>query len=399
MSDTDRVRGWFASGALLPPAPALPNSVDLGCAIASLCGVDDSIETPGAKEIAAALGETEHLVVVLIDGLGLNLIESLPPDAFLRRHLALELRAVFPATTAAALTSLATGRWPAQHAVPAWWLYLPEHGLTATVLPFVERFSERPLGELGVRAGETFREPALMASFARDAVSLLPEGIAGSVYTVYVAGGTPVRGYRDLAGGIDAVIARVSAARAPTYTYLYYPTLDTIEHARGHQSAEARAELLRVDRELARLAAAIAGRGRLAVSADHGQIEVADAGKRFLEPGDGVHGLLAAPAYGEPRVPFFRARDGAADAFAAAFRERHGDPFALLSIDEADELRLFGPAPLSATARGRIGDYVGIAATAEVILDASLRGRGPALMRGFHAGMLPDEMRIPLVVA
>src|SRR3990172_3184585 len=126
MDDLERVLGWFESGALLHPSAEAPNTVDLSRALASLAGVGGLEMSPAALQLAELIGEAGHYVFVLVDGLGMNLIEEQPTGAFLRNHLALELRAVFPATTAAALTSLATGLWPAEHAVPAWWTYLPE---------------------------------------------------------------------------------------------------------------------------------------------------------------------------------------------------------------------------------------------------------------------------------
>ena len=399
MDDIDRVRAWFPSAALLPPDASVANTVDLSRALASLVGADGIDLGTGAADVRRAIGAAEHHVFVLIDGLGMNLIESLPAGSFLREHLAMELRAVFPATTAAALTSLATGLWPAQHAVPAWWTYLPEHGLTATILPFIERFSEQPLGELGVTSEEVFRERALMRSFRRDTKSFLPRQVAGSVYTSYVSGGMPVSGYAELREAIGGVIERVSGATEPTYSYLYYPALDTLEHAFGPESEQVRSELRRVQHELARLAEGIAGRGRMAVSADHGVLEVAQEQKRFIERDDALLDALVVPPYGEPRVPFFRVRDGAHDAFASQFRGRFGKDFALLSIDEVEELRLFGLEPLSSIARGRIGDAIAFTAAPRVLVYGSANDRsGPAVMRGFHGGMAPEEMRIPLVV-
>jgi hypothetical protein len=59
-------------------------------------------------------------------------------------------------------------------------------------------------------------------------------------------------------------------------------------------------------------------------------------------------------------------------------------------------LRLFGPGPLSDEAQARLGDFFAIALNNDVLLyepSATL-----AAMRGFHGGLLPAEMRIPLIV-
>ncbi len=83
------------------------------------------LETRGARLLRDLIGEPRHLVLLLVDGLGLRMLEQRPADSVLRRLLAMELRTVFPSTTASAITSLATGEWPAQHAVVGWWTHLP----------------------------------------------------------------------------------------------------------------------------------------------------------------------------------------------------------------------------------------------------------------------------------
>ena len=58
------------------------------------------------------------------DGMGVNLLQQhLAPEHFLRAAVdrsSTSLRAVFPATTPAALTTLATATWPGQHGLPGW---------------------------------------------------------------------------------------------------------------------------------------------------------------------------------------------------------------------------------------------------------------------------------------
>ena len=140
MSDAERLLGWFASGELLRPEAAVPNLVDLALALAHLCGAGGVTLTANAESMAAAIGESDHYVMVLLDGFGMHLVDRLHADDPLRAALAMELRTVFPSSTAPALTSIATGLWPAEHAVPGWWTHIPDAGLTATILPFAERF-------------------------------------------------------------------------------------------------------------------------------------------------------------------------------------------------------------------------------------------------------------------
>ena len=150
MSDAADLLAAFDAGELLRPDAAEPNLVDLARAIASAAGVDGIEQTPGVRTVGAHIGNPEHLVFVVADGLGVNLLERLPPQAFLRRRLAMELRTVFPSTTAVALTTLATGEWPARHGITGWWTYLREVDGAVTVVRFERRMGQKPLGELDV---------------------------------------------------------------------------------------------------------------------------------------------------------------------------------------------------------------------------------------------------------
>ena len=71
---------------------------------------------------------------------------------------------------------------------------------------------------------------------------------------------------------------------------------------------------------------------------------------------------------------------------------------AVLSQGETEELRLFGPEPLSDFARRRFGDYVGIA-LAPFLLAHYASADSTALRHvGVHGGMCPDEVRVPVAV-
>jgi len=132
---------------------------------------------------------------------------------------------------------------------------------------------------------------------------------------------------------------------------------------------------------------------RIVVSADHGQIDVADGDTCLLPDGDPMLDVLLAAPSGDPRVPLFHVRPGRRAEFEAMFHDRFGQRFALLTADEAASTQLLGPA-VSAGTRALLGDYAAIPGTASV-----LRHRPETPMRGYHGGMTPAECRIPLIVA
>ena len=397
-TDVERLLALFESGDLLRPDASLPNTVDLARALAAVAGAPRFESERGAERIASLIGEPEHLVLVLADGLGMNLIERLPADAFLRKNLALELRAVFPSSTAPALTSLATGVWPAAHAVPAWFTYLPEVALTGIVLPFADRASGKDLAAAGAGHRQVFPASVQAQFFRRDFRAYQPRQIASSAYTRYITGGPGAEGYTGLEGGIDAVISRLRSAAGPTYTYLYFPEVDTKEHEGGVGTASVWEQVLRVDRTLARLKESLGQDSRVLLSADHGQITVPDGEKRLLADGDELQSLLRVwPPAGEPRTTSFHVRRGCRARFAEAFRERFGEEFVLITADDAESLELFGPGIMSPATRGRVGDFVAIPLGAQAF--TYMGEPGVHAMKGMHGGLTPGEMRIPLVAA
>jgi len=401
MSDADRLLAAFDSGELLRPTPGTPNLVDLTRAIALLCGAEDAERTPAAEAIADRIGVAQHLIFVLADGLGMNLLQSMPRGAFLRRRLAMELCTVFPSTTAVVLTTLATGEWPAQHGITGWWTYVREVDGAVTVVRFERRSDARHLNELGVRTEQLLPLPSWLSRMDRDALSLLPRAIVDSSYSRYAAGGTRREGYGSLRAAVDAVVEHVLEADSPTYTYLYVPRIDSAAHEHGSHNRYVTAELAALDQQLERLAERLAGqRARIVLSADHGHLDAPMAKRHLINGGEDLAATFrVAPSY-DSRVMCFHLRDGAEQAFRAAIERQLGDIVFVLSVNEVEELELLGPGGLSRLTRERLGDFVAIARGADAIgYRPAMGGREIMGKASHHSGLAPDEMRIPLLIA
>ncbi|MHC4917654.1 MAG: alkaline phosphatase family protein, partial [Planctomycetota bacterium] len=346
-SDADRLRGWFADGTLVDPAGPGATLVDFSRAVASLCGAPDLELSAEAERLRDLVGESRHYVLVLIDGLGLEQLERCPEGGFLRSHLAAETRSVFLSSTAPALTSLYTGEFPAKHGVLSWWLRLPEHELTATILPFVERFGEKDLRELGVDPNAILSCPALIGKMTHRPLAVLPEGLVGSVYRTDACRNPDQAGYSEIADAFEAAAERVAGSSGPTFTYVYLPQADSVGHEDGCDDEKVFQLLAAYDSMLASLAERLEGEARIIVTGDHGLQDVPGERVFFLGEDDPMAAALSCPPSGEPTVPFFHVKEGRAEEFAAAFRGRWGDDFALLTRADVEELSLMGPGELS----------------------------------------------------
>ena len=397
MEAVRRLKQLFAAGKLVDPAGPGPKLPDLSRALHALAGAPGAALGPEARGLQALIGAGDHHLFVLLDGLSSAMLRRAPAGGFLATHVAAELRTVFPATTAAALTALATGQYPAQHAVPGWWLWLEPPGLSAEVLPFVERFGRRPLTEFGVKPEEVFTVPSAVARLAHAPLAVMPADIAESAYTRYCAGNTATAGYKDAAEALDRAAWRVLGAGVPTFTYVYLPHVDALAHEHGAGSGPVVKVLAELDGLLANLAGRLAGRARLVVTGDHGLVDIPPERTLFLDEGDPLLEHLRCPPQGESTALFLHVRPGRGEAFRKEFDARYGGLFALLSVGEAEALRLFGPERLSPLARARVGDFVAVGWAPGAIHYRPRSGQ-VTVHRGAHAGLTPEEMLVPLVL-
>ena len=396
MTDPERLESWFAEGLLSRPGAVRPDLVDFSRALASLAGAPGLKLPPPAAELKKTIGPAEHYVLVLLDGFGVDQLKRCPTGGFFQKNVRAELRSVFPSTTAAALTSLYTGEHPARHGILAWWLRLAGHDLTATVLPFVERFSEQPLTELGVKPEEILTVPSMTGRMAHDPLAVLPAGLTGSVYSVHSSGGTAQAGYSDLPEAFELAAGHAQGTK-PTFTYVYLPQADGLAHEQGTTSPAVLETLAAVDGLVAKLAARLAGRARILVTGDHGQVDVPEKRTLFLDEASPLMSHLCFPPSGERTVPFFHVQPGRREEFAVLFRAEYGEFFALLSLEEVEATELFGSRPLSPTVRERLGDFLAIAPR-PTTLNYRQPGVETGIHLGVHAGLSPAEMIMPLVM-
>ena len=400
-SDAQRLLAAFDSGELVRPSPDVLNLVDLARATASLAGADSITLTAGGRHLVDLIGSSEHLVFILADGFGMNFLETMDSDAFAPRHLAGELRTVFPSTTATTLTTLATGGWPVKHAVLGWFLYLPEVDAVTTILPFIRRSDGTSLTELGVTPERAFPLRPVMSLIQRKSLSLFPDDIAGSVYSTYCIAGTPGRGYRDLKCAVDEVITRLDKASEPTITYMYWPKIDGVCHELGTGQSETTSAIRELDRELQRLSFNVPRATRIVVTADHGLLDVNESQTLWIEPGDAIASCLSREPSGDSRVVYFSLKDGQEARFRVEFARRCDGRFVLLTTGEALGLGLFGPGTPSSQTRERLGDLVAVSLGADVMRFRYPRpnaAQPPKIHVSNHSGLTPDEMRIPLIL-
>jgi hypothetical protein len=345
-----------------------------------------------------ALLGARHLVLWLIDGLGVEPLRLLSPRGPLASALGGEVEAVFPSSTAPTLVTLTTGRSPAAHAVPEWFLWLDELGAIFRALPLDARdpaSGRPPVAD----ASALYPQPSLAARAARACHAVLPAAIADSVFTRYAHAGARRRPYRGEDGLIEAITQAVDESRDGSYVYAYTDAFDQTAHEFGVASDHARTVMRRLDRCFARLAERLAARGALLiVTSDHGFIDVPPHLRFQLDALHEVAACLERPLCGGPRTPFAYVKEERRDGFAAVVERSLGAHFVAVPSGELVEAGWFGPDAPDPRLRARIGTHVLLPKDGAYLVD-HVPGEYLSPLIGVHGGMTAAERRVPLIVA
>ncbi|MGE3960587.1 MAG: alkaline phosphatase family protein [Dehalococcoidia bacterium] len=399
MSDRADLLDAFARGALVRPSVDQMCFVDVVRAVQHAAGVDCELNEH-ARDVRAHLRGAEHIVFLLADGMGIDLVDRLPRNSWIRRHTGRAILAPFPSTTTTAVTSFATGAHTAEHAVSGWWVHIPRVEGPATVFAHDRAHDGRSLSDLGLGVDAICHLPPMLSEMSSDAMLLVPTGIVDSPFTAHMSGGRTRRGYRTYGDALNTIVERVQQAEGPTFTYWYTPSPDSEAHDEGSTGERVFHAVEALSATLETLAERLTDVGRpwrLVGTADHGHLELSP--HLELAPGDALLEHLRFPPSGDMRVQFWHVRDGSGERFTSAFRSRFSESFYLLSAETAEELELFGPGRWSEQMRQRSGDFVSISKGRASLRYAGIPGsNGYRRMRSGHSGLSPAEMRVPLII-
>lgn len=400
MNDVNRMRALLDAEALLHPVSGALSIVDFASAAHDAMDVPDVSLSENGHRVRNLIGEPDHLVLVLADGFGMNFIEGLDRDAFLRNHLCAEMRTVFPSTTPIALTTLATGSWPGAHSVIGWFLWLAGIDATSTIISCVRTSDKKPLSDLGIRVEDAYPVESRIGKASRTPVHIMPAHIVESAYSNYWTGANSQVGYdaESPEQAVHLALQHVKNAQRPTCVYMYLPQVDSLAHKLGAMHEQTLRAARQVDRLLGKLADGLPRNSRLVMTADHGHLD-ASPDKTYTVGKNDEIALRRTALTGDQRAVYAHVADEDFDAFKDAVKVKCGDDFIVLRAAEVEELRLLGPEPVSSETRRRMGDAL-VLSTGEAVLDyRSALGDDAHPMASHHGGLTPAEMRIPLVVA
>ena len=382
-----------------------PNHAALGFAVGNALGVlqpeifDDATQR-AAEPLSDAIGEPDHIVLLLLDGFGMNFVNTLQEDSYVRRNVTATISSTLPTSTGPNLMALATGRWPGAHGNLGWDVHIPRLGERIQPLPWRLTRTGQSLSEIGFSPMEMLLAPPIPFGNTGAFTFVINEEIAGSA-TSQMYGQTDTAGFsydRDpITHIVDSVLDGISHSKGKTFTYVYWTEVDSCAHKNGEMHPITRVAVLRAAALAEALGTALTGKARFIATADHGHLDSPAGVWSTIRQSDAISQHLTCVPSGEPRTLFFHLKPGEERAFEASFEDRFADRFALMPSATAIDLGLFGPVDLvSDASRARMGDFFAISRGRWSIF-ASDNEEGETV-ESMHGGITVAESIVPLIV-
>lgn len=372
-----------------------PTIVDAMRAIYNLCGKDFK-ETDATKEIKSKLSVSKHILFILSDGMGSNLIDKLDDNSILKSNNLMDLQTVNPSTTGCAIPSILTGEYPATHGMLGWFSYNRERDMCYLPILFIERDSGKSLKEFGITEDDIYKTPSALNSLNRKAFALFPSYMVDSSFSSFAAK-TRI-GYEDIRDAFKKYKEEVLSLEEETYTYMYLPHVDSAEHEFGVYTKEVDEKLKTIEEEVETLVNEFKSEKDLEIiiTADHGQTDVThepirmdfEKYKKYFYAWPGIDAGTAT----------YYVKEEMKSEFEKEFERDYEGKMFLHSIEEVIENNLFGNEPLSEYMKSNLGEYISFCNQGMMFGNCVIEDPEMLALKGTHSGLGLDEVMIPFIV-
>lgn len=323
------------------------------------------------------LPDTAGYVLLVLDGLGISQLDH-PSALPLARFSKAALSAGFPTTTTTSLATVVTGLAPAAHGVIGHMLHLPDVADVVNVLKWVTPAGERvdhdypavlPAPNLWERLTAAGVEP----------ITVQPGAFMGSPLSRLL-----YRGCRfEPAWTVEELLeATIAVARPGRMVMTYFPDIDVAAHVRGQESEAYQVALQKAALVWEGLAARLPEEVGLVATADHGHLDYRARDKVPIR--DRRYDPLR--FFGDPRSVYV---SGPQDLIDDLSGETGAD-----SVIADEIVDLLGSDPVHPELKDRLPDRLLLAPRGQVLLP---RGFDKRLV-GYHGGLEPEEIQVPLLV-
>ncbi len=372
------------------------------------------------KDVLGSLPvDYDQVVLIVLDAFGWRFWEKYKDRyPFLKRFMDVgvvsQLTSQFPSTTACHMTTIHTGLPVSESGIYEWFYYEPQvDQIIAPLLFSLAGDHERnSLLKKGFSPTTFFPKKTLYDELAKAGISsfvLQHANYTPSPFSDVVFHGAKVFGYKSIEESLSLLADLLGRAKEKSYFFLYIDAFDTTCHIHGpnSQALDETADRIftNLEREFFQKLKRTEGKTLLAITADHGQVEVNPDTTHYLNLEiPGVEKMLRKNRHGETLLMGGSGRD----LFLYVEQEHllplhkklshHFTGIAEVYLSEdLIQKNIFGSKKPSKALLDRLGNLVILPFAGESVSWYE-KNRFEFTFKGHHGGLTPDEMFIPLLL-
>ena len=371
--------------------------VDLMKTVYNYCG-GYSVEMKQLKtEMEKYIKNKKHILFVLVDGMGSNLINSLPNGMLLKDEKQMDLLTVFPTTTGCVLSSIATAEYPSKHGIIGWYNYNRTENINYCPLLFKERETKKNLNLLEIKEKDIFQVESIMNMLKRKTTAVFPEKIVNSEFSKYMLKQNRI-GYSSIEEAFFKVSNMIKEnLDIETFTYLYISDIDSKSHTYGVYSKQVREVVDEIEKQLIKLKKQNIEDLEIIIVADHGQIDVTeeDVVMNFEKYNNYFYAL---PGIDYGTATYYVKEDNKVE-FLKEFKKDYEGMMYIFETEEFIKNNVFGENNISPYMKSNLGEYISFCKKgAYFVNDTGEAKKYIGKVKGSHSGLSREELMVPLIV-
>lgn len=367
--------------------------VDLVRTLYNYCGYP----TEQTEIIKKIVDNNKHLVFVLVDGMGSNLIDSLPDTYSLKQLKVMDLVTVNPSSTGAVLTTIATAEYPAKHGIIGWYGYNRKHNIAYYPVLFADRENGKDLSEKNITETEIYKYKSVMNKLLRETYALFPEHMKNSHFSKFVYSNDNNRlGYKTIKEAFNIVANQILNNNEPTFSYIYIPDIDSAEHYSGVYSQAVMKIIEEIEKSLIEFKSKVGNDVTTIITADHGQIDVGK-GDVVMDFNKYNNFFYALPGIDFGTATYY-VRSEKESEFEKEFEKDFAGEMFLFKTEEFLKLSIFGEEKISEHMRQGLGEYISFCKKGKYLINSLKTEEYLDKVKGSHSGFSREELTIPLIV-
>ncbi|HID93541.1 MAG TPA: hypothetical protein EYP60_05530 [bacterium (Candidatus Stahlbacteria)] len=355
------------------------------------------------------------IVLLVIDSLGYNqFLKLLSMDEKLIFHKLINkgkfglLTSVFPSTTGTALTTLATGLTPQEHAIIGFRMYLKEFNLVVDTLRFSPSQDKRDdrLLEMGLDP-QTFLGvktiDKILSRHKVDSYVLIPKIYANSGLTKMLHSNAITCTYIACSDMFVKLRRLLKSSDKRIFVFVYWGVSDQIAHNYGPFVEEFYAEIRNIGYSfetefIKRLDSKIKKETLLMITADHGQTSVSKRTATKVVNYPELMSKLSIPPTGDSRASYLYVRNGKVEEVRNYLKDKFKNEFIVLSSKEVAKKGLFGTGEPKQEFYSRIGNLMVLPRKNYTFYYSYEDPQKEFEHKGSHGGLTSDEILVPFIV-